>query len=92
MSEGIEGLRDGYDGGNASRLTVVVDGLRHHRLQRKQLPRGQSNGGLEAQPDRVQVKFLFPHLRIGNCSREREGKGWGAQSGNKAVCKSTKCK
>lgn len=33
-----------------STLTVVVDGLRHHRAQLENLPCGQREGGLEAEP------------------------------------------
>lgn len=31
-------------------LTVVVDGLRHHRAQLEDVPCGQGEGGLEAEP------------------------------------------
>lgn len=54
-------------------LTVVKDGLRHHRVQWEQLPCRQSDGGLEAKPNRVQVKLLLPHLRLGNCSQDTAG-------------------
>lgn len=55
-------------------LTVVVDGLRHHRAQLEDLPRGQSEGGLEAEPHWIQVKLLLPHLGLRNCSQDTAGK------------------
>lgn len=66
-------------------LTVVIDGLRYHRIQLKPLARRQSERGLEAKANWIEVKLLLPHLRLRNCSQHTAGKGWSTQSGNIAV-------
>lgn len=61
-------------------LTVVVNGLRHHGRQLHALACGLREGGLEAEPHRVQVKLLLPHLGLRNC-RERQRVGGGGRAG-----------
>lgn len=70
-------------------LTVVIDGLRNRRLQRNQLPCRQRNRGLEAKPNWIQIKLLLPHLRLGNCSQNTAGRGWGTRSGYRPIWQST---